>query len=75
MTVQNSGTYNVAPWGIQTSAPQVLKVQRGTGNPDWLWIEYHQPTGNYEADMKPAFAFFRTLTPRHPERAGFPDGC
>jgi hypothetical protein len=26
-----------------------------------------------EADLKPAFAFFRTLHPRHPERAGFPD--
>lgn len=33
-----------------------------------------RPTGDYQADMKPAFAFFRTLTPRHPERAAFPDG-
>lgn len=33
-----------------------------------------RPTGDYRADMKPAFAFFRTLTPRHPERAAFPDG-
>ena len=33
-----------------------------------------RPTGNYAEDMKPAFAFFRTLTPRHPERAAFPDG-
>jgi len=32
------------------------------------------PTGNYDEDLKPAFAFFRTLTPRHPERAAFPDG-
>ena len=31
-----------------------------------------RPTGNYAEDMKPAFAFFRTLTPRHPERAAFP---
>lgn len=31
------------------------------------------PTGDMEADLKPAFAFFRTLHPRHPERAGFPD--
>lgn len=30
------------------------------------------PTGNYERDMAPAFAFFRSLTPRHPERAAFP---
>jgi len=51
LTVQNSGTYNVAPWGVQTSATQALKVQRGTGNPDWLWIEYHQSTGNYESAL------------------------
>lgn len=30
------------------------------------------PTGDYDRDMAPAFAFFRTLTPRHPERAAFP---
>jgi 1-acyl-sn-glycerol-3-phosphate acyltransferase len=33
-----------------------------------------RPTGDYDADLKPAFAFFRTLVPRHPERAAFPDG-
>jgi 1-acyl-sn-glycerol-3-phosphate acyltransferase len=33
-----------------------------------------RPTGNYADDMKPAFAFFRTIVPRHPERAAFPDG-
>jgi 1-acyl-sn-glycerol-3-phosphate acyltransferase len=32
-----------------------------------------RPTGNYDEDLKPAFAFFRTLAPRHPERAAFPD--
>ena len=32
------------------------------------------PTGNYAEDLKPAFAFFRTITPKHPERAAFPDG-
>lgn len=31
-------------------------------------------TGDYERDLKPAFDFFRTLTPRHPQRAAFPDG-
>lgn len=34
-----------------------------------------RPTGDYALDMKPAFAFFRTITPRHPERAAFPDAC
>lgn len=33
-----------------------------------------RPTGNYADDMKPAFAFFRTIVPRHPERAAFPNG-
>lgn len=31
-----------------------------------------RPTGGYETDMDPAFAFFRSLRPRHPERAAFP---
>ena len=30
------------------------------------------PTGDFQRDMAPAFAFFRTLKPRHPERAAFP---
>ncbi len=30
------------------------------------------PTGDYEADMAPAFAFFRSLKPRFPERSAFP---
>ncbi len=33
-----------------------------------------RPTGDYAEDMKPAFAFFQTLTPRHPKRAAFPEG-
>jgi 1-acyl-sn-glycerol-3-phosphate acyltransferase len=33
-----------------------------------------RPSGSYAEDMKPAFAFFRTLTPKHPDRAAFPEG-
>lgn len=33
------------------------------------------PTGDYAADMAPAFAFFRSLRPKYPARAGFPDGA
>ena len=33
-----------------------------------------RPTGNYAEDLKPAFAFFQTIIPRHPERAAFPIG-
>lgn len=30
------------------------------------------PTGDYERDMAPAFAFFHSLRPRYPEGASFP---
>lgn len=30
------------------------------------------PTGDYQTDLRPAFAFFRGLHPKHPERAAFP---
>ena len=33
-----------------------------------------RPTGNYDRDMKPAWAFFRGLHPKNPDRAGFPPG-
>lgn len=32
------------------------------------------PTGDPEADLKPAWEFFRTLVPRHPDQVLFPDG-
>ena len=32
-----------------------------------------RPTGDMQKDLMPAFAFFRTLTPRHPDRAAFPE--
>lgn len=30
------------------------------------------PTGDYDADMAPGFAFFRSLQPKFPDRAAFP---
>lgn len=30
------------------------------------------PSGDYDRDIAPAFAFFRSLRPRHPRRAAFP---
>lgn len=33
-----------------------------------------EPTGDFERDMQVAYAFFKTLVPKHPERAVFPDG-
>ncbi|MBB3764731.1 lysophospholipid acyltransferase family protein [Sphingomicrobium lutaoense] len=32
------------------------------------------PTGDFEKDMAPGFAFFKSLMPAHPEKTIFPDG-
>src|SRR5262249_26113181 len=46
--VQSGGAYTIQPFETPTAAPQALKVQRGTGNNAFLWIEYRQPLGNYD---------------------------
>jgi M6 family metalloprotease-like protein len=49
--VQSSGTYTIQP--LETNPPglQALKIQRGTGNSAWLWVEYRQPVGNYDSNL------------------------
>jgi M6 family metalloprotease-like protein len=49
--VQSSGTYTLQPLEISPPGLQALKVQRGTGNNAWLWIEYRQPLGNYDSTL------------------------
>ena len=46
--VQSSGTWTLKPLETPSSGLQALKIQRGTGNNAWLWIEYRQPVGNYD---------------------------
>lgn len=52
-TVQSSGTFTVQPLEANPGGLQALKVQRGTGNNEWLWIEYRQPLGNYDSTLFP----------------------
>jgi len=52
-TVQTSGTYTLQPIEVNPPGLQALKVQRGTGNNEWLWLEYRQPIGNYDATLSP----------------------
>jgi len=47
--VQNSGTWTLEPIESSPAGLKALKVQRGTGNDDWLWVEYRQPILNYDA--------------------------
>ncbi len=47
--VQGSGTWTIAPLETPSTGLQALKIQRGTGNNAWLWVEYRQPTGIYDS--------------------------
>ena len=64
----HTGFYQIA---LATGAPMVCAGpdyprRRGIIGP----VVY--ATGDYERDMAPAFAFFRTLKPKHPERGYIP---
>lgn len=48
-TVQSSGTYSILPIETASAGVQGLRVQRGTGNNEWIWLEYRQPTGDYDS--------------------------
>jgi hypothetical protein len=50
-TVQNSGTYVLQPLESAPAGLQALKVQRGAGNNEWLWVEYRQRVGNYDSTL------------------------
>lgn len=47
-TVQSGGTYTIAPAELGSAGVQALRVQRGTGNNAWLWLEYRRPTGLFD---------------------------
>jgi M6 family metalloprotease-like protein len=47
--VQNPGSWTLAPLETAYSGLQALKIQRGTGNNAWLWLEYRQPLGPYDS--------------------------
>jgi len=50
-TVQSSGTYALQPFEASPAGLEALKIQRGTGNNAWLWLEYRQPVGNYDTTL------------------------
>ncbi len=51
VTVQTSGVYTLQPFEDSPAGIQALKVQRGTGNDAWLWIEYRQAHGLYDSTL------------------------
>jgi M6 family metalloprotease-like protein len=49
--VESSGTWSLQPVESSQGGLQALKVQRGTGNNAWLWVEYRQPIGIYDSTL------------------------
>jgi M6 family metalloprotease-like protein len=54
--VQDAGSFTVLRTETPAAGTQALKVQRGTGNSPWLYVEYRQPVGNYDSTL-PSQAF------------------
>jgi M6 family metalloprotease-like protein len=54
--VQSGGTWTLQPLEVNPAGLVAIKIQRGTGNDSWIWVEYRQPIGNYESIWAPAGA-------------------
>jgi alpha-galactosidase-like protein len=53
LVVQSSGTWSLQPLETNSAGLRALKIQRGTGNNAWLWVEYRQPLGLYDSTLSP----------------------
>ena len=58
-TVSTNGNFVLAPYE-RSGSGQVIKVSRGTGSNDWLWVEFRQPLGTFDATL-PTTAFAGAL--------------
>lgn len=52
-TVTTDGNFNLSPYELPVSA-QALRVSRGTGGDAWLWLEFRQPQGTFDATLPAA---------------------
>lgn len=50
VTVTGSGSFSVQPTETSGSI-QALRVRRGTSDDQWVWVEYRQPFGIYDARL------------------------
>jgi M6 family metalloprotease-like protein len=58
-TVTANGHFVLSPYE-RSGSGQVIKVSRGTGANDWLWVEFRQPLGTFDATL-PLQAFAGAL--------------
>ena len=52
LSVETGGEYTLTPYAAQTSgALKSLRVRRGTGVEEWLWLEYRQSLGLFDSTL------------------------
>ena len=49
--VTSTGQFNVGPTEASGSGTKALKIKRGSGNNDFVWVEYRQPIGSYDSNF------------------------
>ena len=69
--VDSPGTFLVSPYESAGAASRALRIRRGPDNDQWLWLEYRQPLGLFDATLQPA-AFSGALI--HYEDSANPPG-
>lgn len=52
-TVTAGGTFTLSPYE-QTGTGQVIRLSRGTSANAWLWLEFRQPLGTFDATLPAA---------------------
>ncbi|MBL0156487.1 MAG: hypothetical protein IPP47_05220 [Bryobacterales bacterium] len=49
--IETSTTATIHPYSAQTADLKAVRVRRGAGIDEWLWLEYRQPTGSYDSTL------------------------
>lgn len=48
--VETGGVFTLSAYA-GTTGLKALRVRRGSGSDEWLWLEYRQPVGNYDTTL------------------------
>ena len=49
--VTSTGQFTVSPTEAAGSGTKALKIKRGSGSNDFIWVEYRQPIGSYDSNF------------------------
>lgn len=70
LNVQANSTNLVLPASSPTSGAKALRIRRGTGFNEWLWVEHRQFTGPYDSTLQAYSPTINTGVLVHHQRPG-----